>query len=86
MSQELKYLQYALKRPLLIIEASQGFLACGYINPATADKTGEACAIVTGVSTFDDMRAASVVAVSAKAQELGVAVGDTGAVALSKFA
>lgn len=73
-------------RPLLILQGSRGMLACGYINPATCDKTGEACAIVTGVSNFEEMLLAKVVAVSQKAAELGVTIGDSGERALSKLA
>lgn len=85
MTTEIETLRFELKRPLLVMKGSKGFLACGYINAATADKTEEACAIVTGVSSFDDMRAAPIVAVSKKAEELGIKVGDTGAFALEKF-
>lgn len=82
---KMESLRYPLARPLLIIPKSKGFLACAYINPATCDKTGEACAIVSGVSTEEDMLKANVVAVSKKAAELGVKVGDTGASALEKL-
>lgn len=75
-----------LARPLLVISGSRGFLACGYINPETCDRTGEACAIVTGVGSFEDMLSATVVAVSSGASELGVSPGDTGESALDKFA
>lgn len=75
-----------LAKPLLIIGESSGLLACGYLNVATFNKTGEAAAIVTGVSNYDQMRTASVVAVSDAAQAMGVSVGDTGASALKKFA
>ena len=75
-----------LARPLLVISGSRGFLACGYINPETCDRTGEACAIVTGVGSFEDMLSATVVAVSAAASELGISLGDTGESALNKFA
>ena len=34
--------------PLLVIKGSKGFLGCGYINVETCNKTGEACAVVTG--------------------------------------
>lgn len=78
-------IHFELARPLLIIKGSKGFLACGYINPLTADKTGEACAIVTGVNSFDDMRTSSIVAVSSRAAELGVSVGDSGESALRVF-
>lgn len=75
-----------LARPLLIIEAAKGFLACAYVNVETCNKTGEACAIVSGVSNYDDMHKASVIAVSNKASELGVKVGDSGEEALRKLA
>ncbi|UXY16971.1 YunC family protein [Chitiniphilus purpureus] len=83
---QFEYLNYgALARPLLIIKGKKGFLGCGYINVETCNKTSEACAIVSGVNTFDDMRKAKVVAVSVKARELGVVEGELGAAALAKL-
>ena len=70
----------SLEAPLLIVKGSLGFLGCGYINvDACAD---EACAIVTGVNTHDDMLKASVKAVSKYATKLGITVGMTGAEAM----
>jgi len=83
--QNVEKLRFELKRPLLIVKGKNGFLACGYINPETCNKTDEACAIVTGVSTYEDMYKASVVAASKKALELGVSVGDSGESALTKM-
>lgn len=80
-----KFHRIELKKPLLVVTTDKGMLACGYINVETCNKTGEACAIVTGVNDFDAMEAASVVAVSAAAEALGVRVGDTGAAALAKM-
>ena len=74
-----------LKKPLLIITTAKGMLACGYINVETCNKTGEACAIVTGVDNFAAMEAATVVAVSSAAEAQGVRIGDTGASALAKL-
>ena len=71
-----------LKRPLLIIRGRKGFLACAYIDVATCDLTGDACAIVTGVSSFEQMLSAEVIKVSKRAGALGVRVGVTGAQAL----
>lgn len=51
----------------------------------TCDKTGEACAIVTGVKTHDEMLDAEVKAVSAEAARLGVQVGMKGKEALAIF-
>ena len=78
-------LRIDLKLPLLIQRGSRGFLACGYINVETTNKTSEACAIVRGVNDFDDMLKAAVVAVSEEAQKLGVQVGMTGSEALELF-
>lgn len=79
-------LKFDLKKPLLIAKKSKGFLACGYINVETCNKTEEACAIVTGVNSYEDMLKASVVAVSNRAIELGIKVGDSGESALLKLA
>ena len=84
-SDTIEKLRLDLKLPLLIQRGSQGMLACGYINVATTDITGEACAIVRGVSDFDDMLDAKVVAVSEEAEKLGARVGMTGREALMLF-
>ena len=74
-----------LKLPLLISKAARGFLACGYINVETCNRTGEACAIVSGVKSHDDMLQAEVKAVSEAASRLGVKPGMSGAEALALF-
>ena len=74
-----------LKLPLLTIKGSQGFLACGYINVETCNKTDEACAIVSGVKTHDDMLTAEVKSMSEKAEALGVTKGMSGKEALERF-
>ena len=70
----------SLEAPLLIVKGSLGFLGCGYIN--TDSCIDEACAIVSGVNTHNDMLKASVKAVSKDATELGIKVGMTGAEAM----
>ena len=70
----------SLEAPLLIVKGSLGFLGCGYIN--TDSCIDEACAIVSGVNTYNDMLKASVKAVSKDATELGIKVGMTGAEAM----
>ena len=79
-------LRFELKKPLLIVKENNGFLACGYINVETCNATEEACAIVKGVNSYEDMYKASVVAVSKRALDLGIQVGDTGEAALRKMA
>ena len=49
-----------LAAPLLIIKGKSGCLACGYINTDTCNNTGEACAVVSGVNTHEEMFEATV--------------------------
>lgn len=77
--------QIQLGLPLLIIKGSQGFLGCGYINVETCNKTGEACAIVTGVKTHEAMLSAEITAVSQAAEKLGVRIGMMGKEVLEIF-
>lgn len=72
---------YALKFPkstLLFIIGKKGVLGCGYFNIETADKVGEAIAVVSGVKNFDDMRKAQVIKLSCAAKEYGITLGMTG--------
>ena len=70
---------------LLFISGETGALACGYFSMDAANKFGHALAIVTGVNSFHEMLSAEVKAVSAKAAEMGVTVGMSGAEALLKM-
>jgi uncharacterized protein YunC (DUF1805 family) len=79
------HLKFELEKTLLVIKEQHGILACAYINPETCNKTGEACAIVSGVSNYDEMMKAKVIALSNKAVEMGVKIGDSGEEALQKF-
>jgi len=78
-----KNLHFQLKKPLLVMTEEKGFLACGYINVETCNKTGEACAIVTGVNNYDEMKVAKIVIASEAAIALGIGPGMTGAAALA---
>lgn len=72
--------QISLEAPLLIVKGTLGFLGCGYINVDAC--ANEACAIVSGVNTHNDMLKATIKAVSKDATELGIKVGMTGAEAI----
>ena len=52
---------------------------------AHAQATGEAAAIVSGVSTAEDMLASSVIAVSEQAAKIGIKTGMLGSEALEKM-
>ena len=70
---------------ILVIRAAHGLLGCGYISVDTAAKVGDALAVVSGVSSYEDMLQASVKAVSPAAEALGVCPGMTGREALLKM-
>ena len=70
---------------LLVITAPHGALGCGYISLDAAEKFGDAIAIVTGVSSYDDMLKAQVVRLSSAAAARGVSLGMTGREALLRM-
>ena len=74
-----------LAYPLLIARGSKGFLACSYINPNVCSKTNEACAIVSGVKTHEEMLEKEVIAMSDLAEDLGVQIGMKGKEVLELF-
>jgi uncharacterized protein YunC (DUF1805 family) len=48
---------------------------CGYLNGDVAERIGLAAAIVSGVSSFDDVLNAEIKIATSKAKELGVEPG-----------
>jgi uncharacterized protein YunC (DUF1805 family) len=64
--------------PLLLIQAQKGYLMCGYLNIAAANKLGDIAGRVTGVKTFDDVLNASLVEVSENAKKLNIHEGMKG--------
>ena len=69
---------------MIIIQCKQGYVMCGYLKEEAADSFGDAAAIVGG-SCFAETLANPVKAVTAKAAELGVEIGMTGAEAVTKL-
>lgn len=70
---------------LVMVHGTRGFVMCGYLNMAAAEKLKDAAALVTGVKTVDDLLAAKVVCVTKSAARMGVKPGMTGKAALAKF-
>jgi len=64
--------------PLLIIQTKNGYVMCGYLNMATANKLGDVAGRVTGVKTFEDVLKATVVEVSECARQKGLKEGMSG--------
>ena len=48
---------------------------CGYLNINTAQKRQDVACVVTGVKTIEDMLNSNVIALTVKAQELGITMG-----------
>lgn len=69
---------------MLLILCRNGYVMCGYLNTAAAESFQDAAAVVGG-SCFEETLANPVKAVTAKAAELGVTVGMTGAEAVAKL-
>ena len=67
---------------LVLITAAKGFIMCGYLDIAAANKFGDCAAIIKGVKTVDDMLQKSVVSVSENASKLGIKEGMSGMEAL----
>lgn len=73
------------KAPLVLAKADKGFVMCGYLNIETAEKLGQAAALVAGVKTVDDLLAAKIVKLTSAANALGVAADMSGREALEKM-
>jgi uncharacterized protein YunC (DUF1805 family) len=74
------------KSVILLIQGGKGFLGCGYFKVEAADTLGEAVAIVSGVSNYEEMCQARIIKVSAKARDLGISEGMSGEEALQRLA
>ncbi len=73
------------KAPLILIKADKGYLMCGYLNIASAEKLGDAAAVVKGVRTFNDMLNGTVVELTSAAEALGIKMGMKGREALERM-
>jgi uncharacterized protein YunC (DUF1805 family) len=71
--------------PLILIKAEKGYLMCGYLNIAVAEKLGDAAAVVRGVNTFADMLEKPVEELTSAAEALGVKRGMKGREALERM-
>jgi uncharacterized protein YunC (DUF1805 family) len=61
--------------PLLLVKGDKGFVMCGYLNIDVAERLGAAAAVVSGVSSFDDVLNAEIRSATTKAKALGLEPG-----------
>ena len=79
-------LEVGLKNGSLVMAyAKNGYVMCGYLNMATAEKLVDCAAVVRGVKNAEDLLKGRVVEVSAAASRRGIRPGMSGRAALSKM-
>jgi uncharacterized protein YunC (DUF1805 family) len=61
--------------PLILIQARKGYVMCGYLNIAAANKLGDVAGRVTGVKTFEDALSAPIIEASEQAKKRGLQEG-----------
>ncbi len=73
------------KAPLVLIIAPKGYLMCGYLNIDTAEKLGQAAAIVRGVDNAEEIMNGKVSALTSQAKKLGIREGMLGKEAIERM-
>ena len=73
------------KAPLVLVLGKKGFLMCGYLDVAAAERLGDTAAVVKGVKSVEELLKKPVVSLTPKAARLGLRVGMLGRQALSKL-
>jgi uncharacterized protein YunC (DUF1805 family) len=58
--------------PLVLIEGDKGFVMCGYLNIDAAESLGATAAVVSGVSSWEDVLNAQIKTATTKAKALGL--------------
>lgn len=71
---------------LVLAWGKKGYVMCGYLNLAVAEKFKDAAAVVTGVKTIGDLLKRPVVACTPAARRAGVRPGMSGLQALRRLA
>ncbi|MBU2540361.1 MAG: DUF1805 domain-containing protein [Candidatus Omnitrophica bacterium] len=57
---------------IVLLKAKKGYIMCGYLNLAAAEKFDDAACIVKGVKTIKDLLKAKIVFATKRARKLGV--------------
>ncbi|HTY45917.1 MAG TPA: DUF1805 domain-containing protein [Patescibacteria group bacterium] len=75
-----------LTKNLVLLKGRKGYVMCGYLNMASAEKFNDAAAMVTGVATIADALKAQVRACTTAARTMGIYEGQAVREALMIFA
>jgi uncharacterized protein YunC (DUF1805 family) len=73
------------KAPLILLQARRGYVMCGYLNMATANKLVDIAGKVTGVKNFEETLNAPIVEISENAQKAGLRRGMSARAFLNKL-
>jgi len=75
-----KYIQAILiklsSKNLIVLRGSKGYIMCGYLNLAAANKFKEVAVKITGVTTIAEAFKAKVHSATYAAEKLGITKGD----------
>lgn len=61
--------------PLLILKAKRGYVACSYVNRASAENLGDVAAFVPGAKSFEELYCSKIREMTAWAEEAGIREG-----------
>jgi len=61
--------------PLLVLKAKKGYVACSYLDRASAENLGDIAAFVCGVNNFDELYNSKIKHMTAWAEEMGIREG-----------
>lgn len=64
------------KAPLVVLKGEKGYVMCGYLNLASAEKLGDIGVRVTGVSDIKSVLDNKVLECTSEASKLGIKPGD----------
>lgn len=60
---------------LIIVRAKRGYIACSYVNKATAEKVGDVAAFVSGVKDYSAFFNAKIKETTSWADDMGIREG-----------
>lgn len=60
---------------LVVLRGSKGFIICGYLDLAIAEKFGDAACRITGVSSIEEALQSSIQSCTGAACDLGICAG-----------
>ena len=62
-------------KSLILLKCSKGYIMCGYLDLAVAEKFNDAAVRITGVSTIDEALKTTVSSCTSQARKLGIREG-----------